>query len=108
MPAKSLEKAKDTIVSRATAAVSGTLLQQVTESFKRMFKIHYESAEEIGHSPEWQEINKLLDAAVNTYVDIAMNNRRKIHGDLFLWVKTLIEANENAISIQHFGCDRDG
>ena len=37
-----------------------------------------------------------------------MSNRRKIHGDLFLWVKAQIEANESAISRQHFGCDRDG
>lgn len=106
--AKVLESSKDTILSRATAAVSGSLLQQVTGAFKRLFKIHYESSEEIGQSPEWQEINKLFGAAVDTYVSIAMNNRRKIRGDLFLWVKAQIEANESAILIQHFSCDRNG
>jgi hypothetical protein len=106
--AKVLESSKDTIVSRATAAVSGSLLQQVTGAFKRLFKIHYESSEEIGQSPEWQEIDKLFGNAVDTYVSIAMNNRRKIRGDLFLWVKAQIEANESAILIQHFSCDRKG
>lgn len=106
--AKFLENSKDIILSRATAAVSESLLQQVTGAFKRLFKIHYESSEEIGQSPEWQEINKLFGAAVDTYVSIAMNNRQKIRGDLFLWVKAQIEANESAILIQHFSCDRNG
>jgi hypothetical protein len=106
--AEVLENSKDTILSRATAAVSERLLQQVTGSFKRLFKFHYESAEEIGQSPEWQEISKLFGAAVDTYVSIAMNNRRKIRGDLLLWVKAQIEATESAILIQHFRCDRNG
>ena len=106
--AKVSDNSKDTILSRATAAVSESLLQQVTGAFKRVFKFHYESAEEIGQSPEWQEINKLFCDAVDTYVSIAINNRRKIRGDLLLWVKAQIEANESAISMQHFGCDRNG
>jgi len=80
----------------------------VTSSFKRLFKIRYESPAEIGEAPEWREVNKLFCDACDTYVNIAMGNRPKIRGELFLWVKTQIEANEDAISIQHFGCDRNG
>ena len=46
---------------------------------------------EIGEAPEWQEVNKLFCDACDTYVNIAMGNRPKIRGDLFLWVKTQIE-----------------
>jgi hypothetical protein len=106
--AKALENSKDAILSRATGAVSESLCQQVTGAFKRLFKFHYESEEEIGQSPEWQEISKLCWDAVDTYVSIAMNNRRKIRGDLLLWVTKQIEVNESAILIQHFGCDRNG
>jgi len=106
--AKVSENSNDTILSRATAAVSESLLQQVTTSFKRLFRFHYESSDEIAQSPEWQEIDKLFGNAVDTYVSIAMNNRRKIRGDLFLWVKAQIEVNESAILIQHFSCDRKG
>jgi hypothetical protein len=103
-----LKNSKDTILSRAAGAVSETLLREVTTSFKALFKFHYESAEEVGQSPEWEEMNKMFCDAVDTYVNIAMNNRRKIRGDLFLWVKAQIEANESAILIQHFSCDRNG
>src|ERR1035437_1582796 len=106
--AKVSENSNDTILSRATAAVSESLLQEVTTSFKRLFRFHYESSDEIAQSPERQEINKLFGAAADTYVSIAMNNRRKIRGDLLLWVKAQIEANETAISTQHFSCDRNG
>jgi 23S rRNA U2552 (ribose-2'-O)-methylase RlmE/FtsJ len=106
--AKVLENSKDTILSRAAGAVSETLLREVTRLFKAVFKFHYESAEEVGQSPEWQEMNRLFSDAVDTYVNIAMNNRRKMHDDLFLWVKEQIEANESAILIQHFGSGRNG
>jgi len=105
--AKVSENSKDIILLRATAAVSEKLLQQVTGSFKRLFKFHYESSEEIGQSPEWQEINKLFCDAVDSYVSIALNHRPKIRRDLFLWVKAQIEANESSILIQHFSCDRN-
>lgn len=103
-----LKNSKDTILSRAAGAVSETLLREVTRSFKALCKFHYESAEEVAQSPEWEEMNNLFRDAVDTYVDIAMNNRRKIRGDLFLWVKAQIEANESAILMQHFSCDRNG
>lgn len=68
------ENSRDRVFSRAAAAVSESLLQQVTMLFKRLFKFHYESAEEIAPSPEWQEMNRLFCYAVDTYVNIAMNN----------------------------------
>jgi hypothetical protein len=34
------------------------------------------------------------------YVNIVMANRRKIRGDLLVWVKAQIEEDENAISKQ--------
>ena len=105
VPTKTVMHATDTVLSRAVAAISETLLQQVTEILKRVFKFHYESAKEIGQSPEWQEMNNLLFVAVDNYVGIAMSNRRKVHGDPFLWVKEKIEANESAILMHHFGCN---
>ena len=108
VPARTLEKTKDTILSLATAAVSGTLLKEVTEVLKRLFRILYDSPEEIGQAPEWQELDKLFCTAGDTYVSVAMGNRRKIRGDLFGWVKEKIEADADAISIQHFMCDRNG
>jgi hypothetical protein len=80
----------------------------VTSLFKRLFKIHYESRKEIEQAPEWQELIKLFCNACDTYVNIAMANRRKIRGDLLVWVKAQIEEDENAISKQHFKCDRNG
>ena len=100
--------ATHTILSRATAAVSGTLLQRVTGVLKRLFKILYESPEEIGQAPEWQELDKLFCDACDDYIGIATGNRRKIRGDLFEWVKKKIDADADAISLQHFNCDRNG
>jgi hypothetical protein len=108
VPTKTLENAKDTILPRATEAVSGTLLKEVTEVLKRLFRILYESPEDISQAPEWQEVDRLFCDACVTYVSIATGNRRKIRGDLFGWVKEKIEADADAISIQHFGCDRNG
>ena len=108
LPAKTLEEAKDTILSRAAAAVSGTLFQKVTGVCKRLFKIHYESREEIDEAPEWQELEKLFCDACDTYVNIAIGSRRKIRRDVFAWVKEKIEADEKSISVQHFGCDANG
>jgi hypothetical protein len=103
-----LGNSKDTIFSRAAGAVRETLLGEVTRLFKAVFKFHYESAAEVNQSPEWDGMNKLFCDAADTYVNIAMNNRRKIRGELFLWVKAQIEANESAILIQHFDSDRKG
>ena len=63
-----LKNSKDTILSRAAGAVSETLLREVTRSFKALFKFHYESAEEVGQSPGWEEMNKMFCDAVDTYV----------------------------------------
>ena len=103
-----MENQTDTVFSRAAEAVGGRLLQEVTGSFKRLFKIHYDPQQTIEQAPEWQELDKLFFDACDTYVNIAMCNRRKIRGDLFKWVKGKIDSDHDAISLQHFGCDRNG
>jgi len=102
------ENSRGTILSRATVAVSANLLPQVTLAFKRLFRIHYESPEEIGQAPEWQQVTVLFCDACDSYVSIAMANRRKIGDDLFEWVKAQIETDADSISLHHFGCDRNG
>jgi len=96
------------LLSRAAAAVSERLLQEVINSFKRLLKLYYESQEQLAQAPEWQEIIKSVCIAGETYVDIAMAHRTKIRGDLLQWIKTQIEEDDNSISRLHFGWDRGG
>src|SRR6266487_3103390 len=108
MPNKTLGNEKDMILSQATAAISRTLLRAVTGLFKRVLRIHYEDPKEIDQAPEWPELDKLFSDGCDTYVSVAMGNRRNIRGALFPWVKRKIEADENAILVRHFNCDRHG
>jgi hypothetical protein len=96
------------VLSRAIAAVSRALLQDVTGCFKRLVKINYESRKELEQAPEWEELIKLFLRACDTYADIAMGYRQKIKGDTLGWVKAQIEEDANRVSKQHFGCDRNG
>jgi len=98
----------DTALSHAIAAVSGSLLQDVTGCLKRLVKVNYESQDEIEKAPEWKDLVQLLCNACDTYADIAMGNRRKIKADPLEWVKARIEEDQNSISRQHFRCDRNG
>ncbi len=108
MPAKTLKTGKDTIVSRAVAAVSETLLQEVTELFKRLFKIHYEPQDELARAPEWKELERLFCESCDAYTSIAINNRSSLRGELFTWVEEKIKVDEDAITAQHFCCHPDG
>lgn len=80
----------------------------MTDCFKRLVRINYESRKEIEQAPEWKEIVKLFLRACDTYADIVMGNRQKPMGDTLEWLKAQIEEDANRVSKQHFGCDRNG
>jgi hypothetical protein len=108
VPAKIVENTQDAILSSATAAVGGTILKEVTALLKRLFARYYESQEELNKASEWQRLDKLFCDACDDYVSIATHNRHKTPGELFGWVKKKIKADAEAISLQHFSCDRRG
>jgi hypothetical protein len=108
VPAKTLKTGKETTVYRAAAAVSETLLQEVTALFKRLLKIRYESPQELDQASEWKELEKLFCESCDAYTSIAINNRGSLRGDLFTWVEEKIKADEDAITVEHFWFHPDG
>jgi hypothetical protein len=100
--AKTLKTKKDIAVSRAVAAVSETLLQEVTALFKRLLKTRYESLQELDQASEWKELEKLFCESCDAYTSIAINNRNSLRGDLFTWVEEKVKADEDTITVEHF------
>jgi hypothetical protein len=95
-------------LTRAVAAVGMRLLEEVSSSLKRLLRLHWESQKELGQAPEWEELIRAVSDASDTYADIAISNQLKKKVEVFEWVKSQIEEDENSISLLHFGCDRDG
>jgi hypothetical protein len=80
----------------------------VTKLFKKMLRLRYESAPEIDQAAEWPDVDNVFWLACESYVSIAIANREEIAGDLYSWVKEKIEADQDAICVEHFRCHRQG
>jgi hypothetical protein len=108
MIAKSSQIPERKLAAQAADDVGENLRREVTSFFKKLLTYHYQTESELDQSPLWQELPELLRRHCDMYADLAIANRSLRRAGRVEWVKKEIEADQNAIMIQHFRCDAKG
>ena len=88
--------------------VGQDLRRAVTVFFRKLLTYRYDTESELAQSPLWQELPDIFRRHCDLYTDLAIVNLSLDRRGCLNWVKKEIEADHDAIMIQHFGCGADG